>query len=181
MLTPDDARALARALENAASAAEKGRITVATRAWYNGCWDRPGHFLHHVGGQSVNYADKTCPVRNLRGLDGGFAPRTRGGDVFYMCVPDATEDEIHRAFHQGAELSQGQFLHHNRIIGAHEVSMLAWWDRTHGDGRFACNSVYIVDGDYPVDEMLLWWPRHFPLQAKHLDAAGVKLVQVKVT
>jgi len=28
--------------------------------------------------------------------------------------------------------------------------MMAWWDRTHGDSRGACNSVYIHEGEMPA-------------------------------
>jgi energy-coupling factor transporter ATP-binding protein EcfA2 len=71
-----------------------------------------------------------------------------------------------RAFHAGDELPQGHFLIHN-MSG---LTLMAWWDRTHGDKRGACNSVYAVEGDFGADQMLEWWPRHFPLQAKHMEA-----------
>jgi hypothetical protein len=175
VLTPDEARTLSKELLSAADDAERGRITALTRAWYHGCWDAPGHYLHHVGGSAVHRDDVSCPLRSWIGLDGGFAPKTRGGDVFFACMYADNEDR-RRAVNANAELPQGHFLIH-RISG---VTLMAWWDRTHGDKRGACNSVYAVEGDFGADQMLEWWPRHFPLQAKHMETAGVKLVQVRV-
>jgi hypothetical protein len=52
---------------------------------------------------------------------------------------------------------------------------MAWWDRTQGDERGACNSVLIVEGDRTTEEMLALWPQCFPLQAANLERAGAQL------
>ena len=150
-------------------------ISERTRAWYHGCWDKPGHFLWSItGDQHYGY-----PYNVLRGLDGGYAPRELAGRIVYPMQHADDEYELRRAFDRGAERPQGQFLVHR--LTAHGLTMMAWWDRTHGDRRGACNSVYIVEAEPTVDDMLAWWPRHFPLQAKHLVAAGVHLVEVRAS
>lgn len=153
-------------------------ISERTRAWYHGCWDRPGHFLWTITGDHV--WDRGFPANVIpRGLDGGFAPRELEGRIFYPMQYAGNDAELRRNFDRGAERPQGQFLVHR--LPADGLTMMAWWDRTHGDRRGACNSVYIVEAEPVVDDMLAWWPRHFPLQAKHLTAAGVHLVEVRAS
>lgn len=173
VLTAPEAHHLARLLDNAADEAERGKITDRTRAWYHGVWNRCGHYMHHVGGRWADAND--CPVYDMGGLDGGWAPRQLGVDIYFVRQLKSAEERRSHAY-RGNELPQGQFLLHR--FPALNVSMLAWWDRTHGDKRGGCNSVYIVEGEPSVNDMLAWWPRHFPLQAKHLAEAGVNLVQV---
>lgn len=152
-------------------------ISERTRAWYHGCWDRPGHFMWQIDGDQLS--DRGLPANSLRGLDGGWAPRELEGRIFYAMQYAADESELRRNFDRGAERPQGQFLVHR--LPAHGLTLMSWWDRTHGDRRGACNSVYIVEADPVVDDMLAWWPRHFPLQAKHLANAGVHLVEARAS
>jgi hypothetical protein len=69
------------------------------------------------------------------------------------------------------ESDQGEFLLH-AIAGC---TVAAWWDRTQGDTRSACNSCFIVEGNHDAAEMLELFPRVFPVQAARLAAAGVTL------
>jgi hypothetical protein len=149
-------------------------------AYYFGCWDHPGHCLWHTDGTHPRkerpspLGDSKLP--NMRGLDGGFAPKRRpDGSIFYVMQfkdPDVRD----RYDQRGEECTQGEFLLHR--VPELKISMMAWWDRTHGDSRSACNSAYIVDGTPTLEAMLASWPQDFPLQAKQMDAAGVKLVHV---
>jgi hypothetical protein len=177
-LTPKAARALSQQLLDAAFVLETGRITERTRAWYFGVWNDVGHDLHHIGGSRVRYEDPYCPAQKLHTLDGGWAPRHEGQTVFYTAAYYLDPHKMTRMGHVGGECPQGQFLFHRYMKDGSWMTLLAWWDRTHGDKRGSCNSVYIVEGEFAVSEMLAWWPKHFPLQAKHLKDAGVELVQV---
>jgi hypothetical protein len=153
------------------------------RAYYFGCWQGPGHGLHHVGGRSVRPHDGVPfdPFDNAFWLDGGLAPRRlgageeygagrRAGDVFFA-LDGRDEDQRARLRRAGRELPQGEFLLH-RFRGR---TLMAWWDRTQGDERGACNSVFIVEGDRTTEEMLALWPQCFPLQAANLERAGAQL------
>lgn len=153
-------------------------------AWWHGCWLAPGHFLFNQGG---DYA-RTGPFAdygNSWSLDGGYAPRRllrRGGitipvhddGIIFTMMGGADQDLRHRFANQSEELPQGRFLRHE-VSGC---TLLAWWDRTQGDTRGACNSVFIVDGRHHVDDMLRMFPERFPKQAKRLSDAGVQLVCV---
>lgn len=149
-----------------------GSIDDETGAWYHGVWDRSGHFLYGTHGSNVE-ALSCCPVYRLAGLDGGWAPKSAGGGRVFWTMQGRTHEDRQRLAHAGQELPQGRFLVHR--LPARDVTMMAWWDRTHGDGRGACNSVYIVAGQPTVEDMCAWWPKHFPLQASHLDRDGIKL------
>jgi hypothetical protein len=150
------------------------------RAYYFGCWHVAGHYLHHVGGSGVHPRDGVPfdVFDNAPWLDGGLAPKRastgpRAGQVYFAL--DGRNEERDCLRRAGAECPQGEFLlHHLR-----GYTLIAWWDRTQGDDRSACNSVFLVEGERTAEEMLALWPASFPLQAANLERAGVKLVEVK--
>lgn len=158
------------------------------RAYFFGYWG-DGHLLHHIGGRTVHPRDGVPfnPFDNAFWLDGGLAPKrvTGGGarrvgrpvGAVFFALDGRSDDERQRLRHAGAECAMGEFLRHH--FRGH--TMLAWWDRTQGDGRGACNTVFIVEGDRSTAEMLDLWPRCFPLQARNLERAGVMLVEVYAT
>ena len=66
-----------------AEAVERGRAE-GKLALYFGCWDRPGHFLHRPGGQTL-----WSPTRDVPGfpwtealLDGGLLQNGRRPDIY---------------------------------------------------------------------------------------------------
>jgi hypothetical protein len=158
---------------------------IATpRAWWHGCWLESGHYLHDRSGDSGRAV--VCPVRAGRDdaywLDGGLAPRrVQPGVWLQLAVPDdgvvftrmaGNEDGLRQRIERSSgECDQGEFLLH-AVAGC---TIAAWWDRTQGDTRPACNSCLIVDGGHSANEMLELFPRLFPVQAARLVAAGVAL------
>lgn len=144
---------------------------TAPRAYYFGCWQQPGHHLYHVGGRAVHSHDGVPfdPSDNARWLDGGLAPRCVGSSIGRPCCAFLGGVRI-----QSTEAPQGRFLLH-WIRG---YTLIAWWDRTQGDDRGACNSVFIVEGEHTAAEMLALWPELFPLQAANLKRAGIELREV---
>lgn len=154
-------------------------ITASTKAWWHGCWDEAVHYLYGSSGRAVMRNDTPAFAQPGTWLDGGWAPRrTSNGDITFAAT-GATDDDRRKIDYGTSECPQGLFLYH-RLLGG-RYSMIAFWDRTHGDKRDACNSCYIVEGTASVEDMLAWFPKHFPLQAKHLEEAGVKLSQVQVS
>ncbi len=175
-------------------------ITEDTRVWWHGCWNSAGHYLFEPGGNHGVLQSSTprptrygvCPFPWFGSwLDGGYAPVILAGQRFafespalrelgernppvaFVCMVAAHEDR-QTLMHKSDELQQGKFLRH--VVNG--CTLLAWWDRTHGDSRGACNSVFIAEGVHDSADMLAWLPLRFPLQAKHLADAGVKLVEV---
>lgn len=159
------------------------------RAWWHGCWLEAGHYLHDVDGRNDRRMIR-CPLQPTGSmydapyLDGGLAPR-RLRDRFYPRLPfPAPDDRIVYTLQGGAaweqrygverasdECPQGEFLLH-AVAGC---TIAAWWDRTQGDERGACNSCLIVEGDHEDSAMLALFPQLFPRQATRLAAAGVEL------
>lgn len=154
------------------------------RAYYFGYRKHAGHELQHTNGRAVRPEDGVPfdPFDRDFWLDGAYAPKRaawarfgmEAGRVFFV-MQGASEDDRRALRHHGDELPQGEFLLH-RIRGH---TLMAWWDRTQGDARGACNSVFIVEGDHTSEEMLALWPQRFPLQAANLERAGVKLIEVR--
>jgi len=154
---------------------EPTTIDERTRVWWHGCWLRPGHFLFGRDGHDVHGDDAPPVARYGSYLDGGWAPRRRrDGSITFVC--DAPEPERREVAYRTEECEQGQFLVHRLRDGA--FTLMSWWDRAQGDRRGGCNSCYLVEGAPSVDDMLAWFPRHFPQQAQRLADAGIKLVQV---
>jgi hypothetical protein len=158
------------------------------RAWWHGCWGEPGHYLFDRLGRRGRAMER-CPLQPTGSLfesawlDGGLAPRrlrerawlpdfefpadrivfTRlGGEDKYLRYRIESESE---------EATQGEFLLH-KIAGC---TIAAWWDRTQGDARGACNSCLIVEGGHEAEAMVELFPRLFPAQAARLAAAGVEV------
>lgn len=157
------------------------------RAWWHGCWLEPGHHLFGRGGR---YSPKDCPLRTATDdaywLDGGLAPRRLSSRArlpsALLTIPEdrivftrlAGDDRELRLRIEGRseECAQGEFLLH-AIAGC---TVAAWWDRTQGDTRSACNSCLIVEGVGWISQVMLnLFPRLFPAQAGRLAAAGVQL------
>ncbi len=165
------------------------------RAWWHGCWLEPGHYLFDRRGNSGRRIVEACPLgrdsMDAPWLDGGLAPRRvrpgarspvdplPGGIVCTRMGGERNGDrdvraQIERCSDEGA---QGEFLLH-AINGC---TIAAWWDRTQGDTRGACNSCLIVENEvgrgscWSANEMLELFPRLFPVQAERLAMAGVTL------
>jgi hypothetical protein len=158
------------------------------KAYYFGCWQRPGHGLFDVDGRSVGRDqvpfdpfDITAPI------DGIYAPRRaerwfkvgagRGRAKGDLCFIGEAWNAVERSDvrSRSVECSQGEFLIH-QVYG---YTLMAWWDRTQGDDRAACNSLFIVEGKHSAQEMLALWPLKFPLQAKNLERADVALREMQ--
>lgn len=147
-------------------------ITDGTPCWWHGCWLTAGHFLFARHGRNVEGASNH-PFKGLTpSLDTGYAPRRhkRTGAIVYMFQCGGFEDARRDLFYKSDELPQGQFLRH--YFKGRDVTLLAWWDRAQGDTRGNCNSVFAVQGDHPTVEMLEWFPKFFPAQAKCIANGG---------
>lgn len=158
------------------------------RAWWHGCWLKPGHYLFDRRGRSDPGMDP-CPLgrgSDVFWLDGGVAPRRAtprarlpfeipADRMVYRRMAGDDGDPRWRIERESEEAAQGEFLLH-AIAGC---TVAAWWDRTQGDTRGACNSCLIVEnppgGAWCANEMLELFPRLFPRQAERLAAAGVSL------
>ena len=166
---------------------EHSATTADPRAWWHGCWLEPGHYLFDRRAGRGRAGDQ-CPLRpsgrldEAYWLDGGLAPRrVRHGARLRIEVPSdgvvftrmAGEDRTLASSIElrSGEAPQGEFLLH-AVAGC---TVAAWWDRTQGDTRGACNSCLIVEGNHCANEMLALFPCLFPKQAGRLSAAGVAL------
>jgi hypothetical protein len=163
------------------------------RVWWHGCWLKPGHYLFDRRGDDGRSMEP-CPVRpsgsiyEAPWLDAGLAPRRARARSWTRLPIEIPADQIvfsrmagddrdlrQRVESASEECPQGEFLLHT-IAGC---TVAAWWDRTQGDTRGACNSCLIVenrpDRGWSASEMLDLFPRLFPVQAARLAAAGVTL------
>lgn len=147
-------------------------ITEQTRSWWHGCWLDSGHHLFTRNGKSVYDA---LPFNEAR-LDSGYAPRKVDATYKIDYAIRWDRENKRRLDYVSEELPQGQFLRH--VIDG--FTILSWWDRTQGDTRGGCNSCYVVEGEHTSEQMLKWFPKHFPKQAAQLEAAGIRLVEVFV-
>lgn len=154
------------------------------RAWWHGCWLTSGHFLFDRNG---NWPTRgACPLEGEVSLDGGLAPRLlrQGarspvpplpGDIVFERMAGGDVALAHRIKAASTEAPQGEFLLH-AIAGC---TVAAWWDRTQGDTRSACNSCVIVENrpgsGWCASEVLDLFPRLFPKQAAQLATASVTL------
>ena len=141
--------------------------------YYFGCWNEPGHFLHRPNGirEYGNRIEWFGPGRNH--LDSTLAPRHIEGRIGYAAMFLTASREGFR--YRSQECPQGQFLRHYLDTG---YTAIAWWDRCQGDGRGACNSVFLLQGQKSSEEMVEALRRNFPHVVENLRKAGVELVEV---
>lgn len=145
------------------------------RAWWHGCWLSAGHYLFDRNGRSLDYEKEGPPGMGYAPwLDGSLAPRRyrsgrswpiaplRDDGLVFGRMAKSDDGLYHRIMNASDEAPQGDFLLH-AIAGC---TIAAWWDRTQGDTRGACNSCLIVENQCP---------QLFPRQADRLAAAGVEL------
>jgi hypothetical protein len=136
-----------------------------------GCWNQPGHFL--VGPGRSRFVLTTQEESQLPGLlDGRFAPRrTRdGGICFGLPYHGNSSHELNNS----QEFPQGHFARHR----LERWTLIQWWDRCQGDGRGACNSTVLLEGEHTTEEMLAALAEHFPHVLANLKTHGVELVEV---
>lgn len=151
-------------------------ITTATKAYYHGCWKETGHYLFGTNGRYVEHEHMLG--KGGWWFDGGYAPMRTGSGTLVWLMQETSDDARLRLGYRATECPQGEFLVHHRQCGG-GYTIMAWWDRT-ADKRGASNSAYIVDVPAASSvDLLTWFPKHFPLQAKRLADAGVQLVEVK--
>lgn len=161
-------------------------VSELPRAWWHGCWLNPGHYLFAPEGRSPRAGE--CPAKrdfwDAQWFDGGLAPRLLSprawlpeafsipvDRIVFTRMSGEDRDLRQRLEGRSEECPQGEFLLH-AIAGC---TVAAWWDRTQGDTRSACNSCLIVEGAHSANEMLALFLQLFPRQAKRLAAAGVAL------
>ncbi len=150
-----------------------------SRAFFFGCWNEPGHFMFAPGGGRTAYDfDNKFHADGGPYLDGSYAPRSgvRGAVRGRMCFTGegATRDVRQRIDYDSEECPQGEYMLHRR--GG--FTLLAWWDRTQGDKRGACNSTFLLEGEHDEAAMLAALAVHFPHVLANLARAGVTLRQV---
>lgn len=143
------------------------------RALFFGCWHRPGHYLVGPGGRNSGLSNEEA-YRLSRELDGGFAPKlTKGGNITFGDTSSSSRDWDR---YNAAECPQGQFLRHQHM----GYTLIAWWDRTQGDRRGACNSTFLLEGEHTSEVMVAAFGEHFPEQLARIVRGGVQLVEVFV-
>lgn len=120
---------------------------MSQRAYYFGCWNGPGHFLHKPGGDRAVEREARLPWSNI---DGRLCP---GGDREACGRPVAFEVEGRAA------------LHH--LDG---WTALAFWDRS-VDHRFHSNSVFFVEGTTSAEDVLRVARERFPEILRRLTFA----------
>lgn len=152
----------------------RDRIFNDTPSYWHGCWLTAGHYLFGRDGRSTD--DRAF---EYLWLDAGYAPMRDRYHRIVFVMQEETHEARRTLTYRCEELPQGQFLRHVIKNNRGEIhTMIAWWDRTQGDTRGACNSCYIVKGEHSSSEMLRWLPNHFPKQAERLRVAGVELLEV---
>ena len=145
------------------------------RAYYFGCWNEAGHFLHADWGARAWEASRTveyCNRERTCHLDGSLAPRVdnnTGAIGCYFLAGKTRDARQHYAFYRSEECPQGQFLRHVLTTG---FTAIQWWDRNQGDERGACNSTVLVEGEHTTEEMLAAMREHFPHVLENLEAGG---------
>ena len=109
---------------------------------YFGCWDQPGHYLHHPGGYKLYDAARSalkCPFDNA--LDGTFAP------------PFVNEREDVTA-----------------LSVVHNWTILGMWDRS-VDNRPNSNAAFLAPGVRTEAEMWALAREQYPQIVSRLKAA----------
>ena len=152
------------------------------RCFFFGCWNEPGHFLRGAQGtdQRLSYeiSEKIVTFGPDRiHLDGSLAPRRmRYANALTWSGSLKTRDARSRIDYDSSECPQGEFLRHVLDNG---FTAIAWWDRTQGDKRGACNSTILLEGVHTSEEMLVALKTYFPHVLANLEKAGVALVELK--
>lgn len=145
-----------------------------TECLFFGCWNRPGHHLVGPGGARHGLENDFAWVLECD-LDGYFAPkRKRSGALAWGHAKNNAQTYDYELAN-AVEYPQGQFLRH-----VHKgFTLIQWWDRCQGDGRGACNSTVLLEGEHTTEEMLAALAEHFPHVLANLKRAGVELVEVQ--
>lgn len=145
--------------------------------YFFGCWNRPGHHLFAPGGRSADwkFEDRVVFYSGRIHLDGTLAPRRDHDGAIVFQSMGKTDDERRRIKSRSGECPQGQFLRHLLDNG---YTAIQWWDRCQGDGRGACNSTLLLEGERTTEECLAALREHFPHVVENLKRAGVELVEV---
>lgn len=142
-----------------------------SKCLFFGCWNRAGHYTFEPGGSSAHFPGEY----ELAGkLDGGFAPRRARDGTLCWRQQGADQKARMEIDYRSAEYPQGQFLRHK----LDKYTLISWWDRNQGDGRGACNSTILLEGDHTSAEMLVALAQHFPHVLENLNRANVALVDV---
>lgn len=142
------------------------------RAFFFGCWNETGHFMWRPGKRWAGDFDRAFHGDYERPhLDGSYAPRTRLSDGAIVWDALGHGKDRWRLLNRSEERPQGEFLLHRRD----GFTLIAWWDRTQGDTRGACNSTFLLEGDHGVAGMLAGLAERFPHVLENLARAGVEL------
>ncbi len=146
------------------------------QCFYFGCWNAPGNYLHGPSGWRDHRLEYYANAADRVHLDGTLAPRAhqRTGALCWVGQGE-TNDARRRIEYDSREYPQGQFLRHVLSTG---VTAIQWWDRCQGDGRGACNSTILLEGEHTTEEMLTALGEHFPHVLENLKRHGVELVEV---
>jgi len=154
---------------------------MADRCYFFGCWNEPGHFLrespgtprldHHERAKIELFGDHLH-------LDGSLAPRKLasycGGGLCWGAQKNIHDERL-SIDSRSDEYPQGQFLRHVLDNG---FTAIQWWDRCQGDGRGACNSTVLFEGEHTTEEMIEALRVNFPHVLANLAKHGVELVEV---
>ena len=143
------------------------------RCLFFGCWNHAGHYLWAPGAHRF-WDDAISRPGGGAHLDGSFAPKRdqRTGQI--ACGATSNDRDDYHRWRNFEECPQGQFLKHT--VGG--FTLIQWWDRNQGDGRGACNSTILLEGEHTSEEVLAAGKLHFPHVFENLERAGVALVEV---
>lgn len=157
------------------------------RAYFVGCWNEAGHYLHTPGGYSPHdprVAEYGAGIR----VDGSLAPRLmkrayklRNGTWLLrgaLCWTGQGADpaEAYEIECASDEMPQGLYLLHHLPNG---FTAVQWWDRCQGDVRGGSNSTILLEGRHDAPAMLAALREHFPHVLANLKRCGVELVEVQ--
>lgn len=121
-------------------------VPITPEVWYHGCDGRPGHDLHSKK-RMVRHSEQPWGLS----LDSGLLVSS---DEYYGC--DSTP--------------RGEY----KVAQKDGWTAVAFWDRSGGDTRPGCNSVFLVHAIVTGEELLSLarsqWPeifsrRNFPIKA----------------
>lgn len=142
-------------------------------ALYFGCWgNQAGHHLHRQDGRPPtgdDYATEYYRQRR-RHIDASLPPRLhrRTGQLIWTGMQDKPGLE-----YSSDEVEQGRYFVHHLD---NDYTAMAWWDRTQGGTRGACNSVVLIKGAWSAETMLAALKASFPPVLANLTRAGVTLI-----
>lgn len=138
--------------DGAASCAReiRGRRSDDMRAFFFGCWDSPGHFIHDEHGRCVRSSELgTCPWK-AESIDGKLAPGASSRMLNRVGVREAIQIE-------------GEAVLHLRD----DWAALAFWDRS-VDTRYGCNGAFLVEGVTTAAEVIAVAVERFPAIVRRL-------------